>query len=160
MNTGRPGHPYLSAIDGNGDDATPPPGMPTPRLKFRRSQRLGHARDYQAILKGRMSRPSGPLVVHARAGTTGSHRLGLSVGRRVGVAVVRNRIKRRLREAFRHVCHALPRTRTGEPLDFVVAVRPHEPLDRAEYEQLLVSAAVKLVAELDRRAARGTDARP
>ena len=124
------------------------------RLRFRRRQRLSHARDYQAILKGRMSRPSGPLVVHARAGTTGVHRLGLSVGRRVGPAVVRNRIKRRLREAFRHVQHALPRMRAGEALDFVVVVRPHEPLARVEYERLLVMAAVKLVSELDRRAAR------
>lgn len=135
-------------------------GSEEPRLRFRRRQRLSLAADYQAILKGRLSRPSGPLVVHARAGTGDVYRLGLSVGRRVGSAVERNRIKRRVREAFRHVQHGLPRTRDGRALDVVVVVRPHEALSRAEYEQCLVSASAKLVAELDRRAARAPDDRP
>lgn len=144
-------------LSGNADEGGA--GSGEPRLLFRRRQRLSLAADYQAILKGRLSRPAGPLVVHARAGTAGVYRLGLSVGRRVGNAVERNRIKRRLREAFRHVQHALPRTREGLPLDLVVVVRPHEALSRAEYEQHLVSAAAKLVSEIDRRAARGGEGR-
>lgn len=144
-------------LSGNAGDGGS--GSLEPRLKFRRRQRLSLATDYQAILKGRLSRPSGPLVVHARTGSADGYRLGLSVGRRVGSAVERNRIKRRLREAFRHVQHGLPRTRDGRALDLVVVVRPHEALSRAEYEQHLVSASAKLVAEIDRRAARAPDGR-
>jgi ribonuclease P protein component len=48
------------------------------------------------------------------------HRLGLTVPRQVGGAVVRNRVKRRLREIFR-----LNRTVLGDnPLDLVINVYP------------------------------------
>ncbi len=46
-------------------------------------------------------------------------RLGVSVGRRVGGAVVRNRVKRLLREAFWAVAPELPGT-----YDYVVVARP------------------------------------
>jgi ribonuclease P protein component len=53
-------------------------------------------------------------------GGTERHRLGLTVPRRVGNAVVRNRVKRRLREIFR-----LNRGALGEdPLDIVINVFP------------------------------------
>jgi len=35
-------------------------------------------------------------------------RIGITVSRKVGGAVVRNRIKRHLREVFRHICSFLP----------------------------------------------------
>jgi ribonuclease P protein component len=46
-------------------------------------------------------------------------RLGVSVGRKVGGAVERNRVKRRIREAFWSLAAALP---PGH--DFVVVARP------------------------------------
>jgi len=58
------------------------------------------------------------LVVHGRQSELRHARLGLTVSRRVGNAVVRNRWKRAIREAFRLVRHRLP------PLDLVVAPRP------------------------------------
>lgn len=50
-------------------------------------------------------------------------RVGLTVSRRVGGAVVRNRLKRRLREWYRRSAlpGALP---AGAPLDVVVIARP------------------------------------
>lgn len=136
---------------------TPPP--PAPRLTLRRSQRLSKANDFRAILKSKLAKPAGPLVVYARArsgegGQARAHRVGLSVGRRVGNAVARNRIKRLLREAFRHVQHTLPLTKSGQHLDLVITVRPHDTLDLPDYERLLLQAGAKLVSEIDRRAAR------
>lgn len=53
------------------------------------------------------------------ATAAGEHpRLGLAVGRRVGNAVVRNRIRRLLKEAFRLLAPSLM------PVDVVVVARP------------------------------------
>jgi ribonuclease P protein component len=65
-----------------------------------------------------------------RRGDTDRHRLGLTVPKQVGGAVVRNRVKRRLREVFR-----LNRGILGDtPLDLVINVYP--PGGRAESAEL------------------------
>ncbi len=46
--------------------------------------------------------------VHALPNTVGRPRLGLSVSKKVGVAVKRNAVRRRLREIFRSVAPDLP----------------------------------------------------
>ena len=94
--------------------------------------RLKSAGQFRAVYEARLSHGSGPLVIYARPNDLGHLRLGLSVSRRVGGAVVRNRIKRRLREAFRLRRHDLP-----AGYDVVINVRPHEPLEVAEYQRLL-----------------------
>ncbi len=48
------------------------------------------------------------MVVFAVPNDSGFARLGISVGKAYGRAVQRNRIKRLIREAFRHVRHELP----------------------------------------------------
>jgi ribonuclease P protein component len=52
-------------------------------------------------LDGRM------FVLYVRRGVCPAARLGLAVGRRVGGAVARNRVKRLLREAFAEVARTL-----------------------------------------------------
>lgn len=86
-----------------------------------------------------MSERAGPLVIYALPNDLPHARLGLSVPRRVGRAVARNRIKRLLREVFRHHQHDLARG-----YDFVINVRGHEPLARDEYESLLCGAMQRL----------------
>jgi ribonuclease P protein component len=78
----------------------------------------------------------------------GHPRLGISIGRKVGTAPRRNRIKRLLREAFRHHQHDLP---AGVGYDLVITVRPHEPLILAEYQKILTHFMVKLHGVWQRR---------
>lgn len=94
----------------------------------------------------RQSAAAGPLVLYAAADRANPDgvRLGLSVSRRIGSAVVRNRWKRRLREAFRQVRGSLP---SGN--DFVIVVRSGEPPAGAtgarEMETAIASLAARVV---------------
>ena len=44
---------------------------------------------------------NGYLVLYARRNRTASNRVGVTVGKKLGHAVVRNRVRRRLREVYR-----------------------------------------------------------
>ena len=44
---------------------------------------------------------NGCLVLYARRNRTGCNRIGITVGKKLGHAVVRNRVRRRIREVYR-----------------------------------------------------------
>ncbi len=44
---------------------------------------------------------NGFLVLYARRNRTGTNRVGITTGKKLGHAVVRNRVRRRLREVYR-----------------------------------------------------------
>jgi ribonuclease P protein component len=114
--------------------------------RFSRAARLLRPADFQRVYGERRSAASGPLVVYAarRDGGPIGPRLGLSVSRRIGTAVVRNAWKRRLREAFRHVQSDLP---PGH--DFIVVVRSGRPQPGADGARL----TERLLTDLTARAA-------
>jgi len=130
-------------------------------MTFRARHRVSRDADYRAAHRARLRKSAGPLVVFARATDLAEPRLGLSVGRRVGNAVRRNRIKRLLREAFRLDRERLPAPPTGA-YDLVVSVRPHEPAGLGSYRGWLADAARRADAEhrkrLRRRAPEAEDA--
>jgi ribonuclease P protein component len=121
-----------------------------PRLTFRRAQRLSGRGCFKHVLEGR-ARVDGPqIAVHARPNDGPMHRMGISIGRKVGSAAQRNRLKRLLRESFRLDQHALPHEAPA-PYDFVIVVRAHEPLALADYRALLAAAVRHLHATWTRR---------
>lgn len=92
------------------------------RLLYGSDCRLKRQRDIDAAFKQGVKLVNRRLVVWLSPAATGSSRLGLSVSRKVGGAVKRNRVKRCLREAFRHLAPALP-----EALDVMLVARPADP---------------------------------
>lgn len=75
------------------------------RFGFPKSVRLRRSPDFQAVQRGGRRHPGRLLVgILRRSGSPGA-RFGLAVSRKVGNAVVRNRVKRLLREAIRHLRH-------------------------------------------------------
>src|SRR5262245_34502932 len=75
--------------------------MTTRRNTFPRSHRLGGRGTFKAIRDTGVRESRGPLTCWAVPNELRHSRLGISIGRVVGTAVRRNRIKRMLREAFR-----------------------------------------------------------
>ena len=119
------------------------------RAGFPRAARLLSPADFARVFAVRRSAASGPLVLYACPAVSAAQpaRLGLSVSSRVGNAVVRNRWKRRLREAFRQV-----RARAGLPQgnDFVIVVRsaavPMGATGARQVEEMICDLATRVVA--------------
>ncbi|MBY0399614.1 ribonuclease P protein component [Myxococcota bacterium] len=123
-----------------------PEGSRVGRFRFRRAHRLLHRRDFDRVLRGGRRRSLPELVVvTTRPGQRGrlresgdeplrpGSRLGITVSRKAGSSVERNRFKRRVREWFRRQREALP-----EPVDIVViARRPAIHLSFAELSRRL-----------------------
>jgi len=84
-----------------------------------RGARLRDPRDFQRVNRTGVRR-GGPHFVAVVAPSRGDAepKLGLAVSRRVGNAVARNRVKRRVREWFRSTRETLPRA-----TDWVVIAR-------------------------------------
>ena len=98
--------------------------------------------DFLASNKGlRVARPGFVLLAAPNGGR--GKRLGITVTKRIGNAVVRNRWKRRLREAFRQVRGSLP---SGN--DFVIVVRSGEPPAGATGAREMETAIAALAARV------------
>lgn len=113
---------------------------------FRRRHRLKGAKAFARVFGARRSVSDRLLVVYALLNGLPFSRLGLTVGRRLGTAVVRNRLKRRLREAFRLERHGLP-----GGCDFVCIPRVGVFGTLSEYRSSLHMLAAQAVARCKNR---------
>jgi ribonuclease P protein component len=87
----------------------------------RRRRRLSRSGEFDRVYREGRSHANRYLVVYAfpRPGEDGDPRLGVSVGRKLGGAVERNRVKRMLGEAFWAAAGEL-----APGHDFVIVARP------------------------------------
>jgi len=114
----------------------------TPELSFPKSKRLVTNRQFKAVLARNLRVSNGLLTLFVAENDCDYPRLGISVGSSFGSAVVRNRLKRLLREAFRQNQGQIP-----AGFDYLVMPRP-SLRDGVEFEQVkaslltLVNAAV------------------
>jgi ribonuclease P protein component len=111
--------------------------------KFPKSARVVNQTDFDRVFKSGLHVADATLVLHVCKNDRQETRLGLSVSKRVGNAVVRNGWKRHLREAFRTQRCLLP---TG--LDIVARPRKDSVLDHnaiaASIRRLALQAAKRL----------------
>ncbi|MEC7564418.1 MAG: ribonuclease P protein component [Planctomycetota bacterium] len=89
----------------------------TQRFMFARSQRLTRSEDFAQVYSYGTHQADATLVVNVASNNQPFCRMGLSVSRHVGGAVLRNRWKRAIREAFRL-------NQTELPTGFDIVVRP------------------------------------
>lgn len=118
------------------------------RFDFPKSVRLLKPAEFDRVFKRRCSFGDGLIVIYALLRESSEDdserpRLGLVVSRKCGNAVVRNRWKRGLREAFRLAQHDLPRH-----LDLVVLPRRGAKPDVARLQGSLSKLATRATQKL------------
>lgn len=115
-------------------DASAYPSEPG-RSKLAKDDRIRRSSDYRRVFETGARYRTAHVHIRMLKNALGHRRLGMAVGKKVGKACVRNRIKRRLREYFR-----LNRERMPAETDMVFI--PLKGIDALDAKQLY--------AELDR----------
>jgi ribonuclease P protein component len=122
---------------------------------FRPHEHLRRPADFRRVYDRRRSVSNESVIVYACPNDLPHLRLGLSVSRKYGGAVRRNRLRRLYREAFRLTRHQLP---TG--LDLVLIPRGQDEPALAELLAALPKLVGQVARKLARDAAKGPEAPP
>ena len=117
----------------------------TPSERFLKREHLRLRRDFARVMGGKCKAADAVLVVYASRNNMTFSRIGISVSKRIGNAVRRHLVKRRIREAFRKSKADLP-----GGLDIVCVARPAADDDgvdvAASLRKLIVKAACQCPA--------------
>jgi ribonuclease P protein component len=116
--------------------------------RFRPHEHLRRPADFQAVYDRRRSAADGTLVVYARENGLAHSRVGLSVSKKFGSAVRRNRIRRLLREAYRLTKEGLP-----AGYDLILIPRPLDDYELDAIRHSLVKLAKQAVRKIEKDAA-------
>ena len=126
---------------------------------FPRGHRILRKADFDRIIRRGVRASDARLRLRVLGRDPGEPtRLGITVGRKAGNAVARNRVRRRLREAFRLRHADLP-----EGIDIVVfpnVLKGESPPTRGELEESLLALAGEARRRLDRRGSARPPGRP
>ena len=118
------------------------------RLLFPPTHRLKSPEDFKRVYDRKRSVSDGNLIVYACENALPHARLGVSVSKKVGGAIVRNRFKRLFREAFRLLQHELP-----PGIDYVLIPKlPARDLGLEPIRESLLALAVQVSKKLKPRA--------
>ena len=119
--------------------------------RFSRTHHIRRGADFQRVYRRRCSAADTVLVAFAAPNGLPHPRLGLSVSRKLGGAVVRNRWRRLLREAYR-----LSRGQLPPGLDLVLIPRPGVKPTLAA----ALASLPQLAARLERKIAKQKEPLP
>ncbi len=121
-------------------------GGPRVGARFPHDRRLLRRADFDRVYQQGQRHFSGHMTVFFIGGGADFPRVGFSVGRALGGAVERNRIRRRLREAVR-----LRLAQLAAPMD--VVIHPRRSVLKAEFTELLneVGRAFDVITQRDAR---------
>jgi ribonuclease P protein component len=98
-------------------------------LDFPREARLVRRGEFDAVYRAGKRRSSSHFTVFFRANQLPVSRFGFSIKKALGGAVVRNRIRRRVREIVR--CHCMEM-----PVGWDIVIHPKNSVARAEFAGL------------------------
>ncbi|WP_432797468.1 ribonuclease P protein component [Poriferisphaera sp. WC338] len=120
------------------------------KLTFPRTHRLSGSAQFSHVYNAKMRKNAGPLTLMTAPNNLPHNRLGLSVSRKLGNAITRNRIKRLLRECYRLTQHNQPQS-----YDIIIIPRSHSPLlTLTEYQSLFLTTLNESHENWNRRRAK------
>src|SRR5699024_10326053 len=91
-------------------------------IEMKKSYRVKDHKKFQDIIYSGKSFANRELVIYYKEKATQRHfRIGISVGKKIGNAVQRNKIKRHLREAFHYL-----EDQIKPSVDIIIRARKHE----------------------------------
>jgi ribonuclease P protein component len=119
--------------------------------RFRREDRIQTQADFERVYQARVYAADDVLVINGHRNGLEHSRLGLSVSRKLGGAVIRNRWKRLIREAFR-----LSREELPKGIDFVVRPQASAAADLEAVRRSLAALARRIGKRLERERVQGS----
>ena len=115
--------------------------------RFEPHEHLRKPAEFQAVYDRRRSAADTTLIVYAKENGLGHSRLGLSVSKKFGIAVRRNRIRRLMREAYR-----LTKEELAPGYDLVLIPRQLPDYSLAEVQRSILKQARHSIRKIVRDA--------